>query len=598
MALDAPPLDEPYDIPDIAIGRLPATSPAAAQQLVDRAILYAEDLPEGTWSNRVVFCADDLDQIGSSISQEVKHTRQAEALASHYVPLSIDMRKIFMLNYPKVGSYKPDARRALVSELGAGTSIFYYVGHGASDLLADEQVFRSEDIGRLTNGDRRFLFVAFSCDVGVFDNPTRQSMAEEFLTVGSGGAIGSITASWVSYITHNDSLSNGFYENLYPNRHVSDVQTVGEALIAAKATKRATSLAIKNGRRYNLLGDPALRIANPLDDVAFMAGSADSLLTGRVHRVQADLDAAGIVSGPGTTYDLTVEDSGVLELYYPTDSWLRPGNTVFRGQGSLSVEDQTIPFLAPLTLRTGDAGRIRCIINDGDEAHAAVSIVDVALAAAGTGGDVQGPVVNLGFDDGQIRVRPGETLTAPLRDTSGVNILASNPANSVLLEFDRTGIYNNVSDDVFFEPGSYTRATLVTTLPQDLALGQHTVIMTAADMFGNVGSDTLSFQLEAASVAGLRSATVFPNPTPGPCRLVCDLSDAMDLQWDIYTVSGRCVRSIRTTIATPGPAVLDWDGRDGEGDNIANGAYLYVLRGRIEGDGHEIRETGQLVIMR
>ena len=31
---------------------------------------------------------------------------------------------------------------------------------------------------------------------------------------------------------------------------------------------------------------------------------------------------------------------------------------------------------------------------------------------------------------------------------------------------------------------------------------------------------------------------------------------------------------------------------------IANGVYLYVLRGRMPGDDHELRETGQLVIMR
>jgi len=31
---------------------------------------------------------------------------------------------------------------------------------------------------------------------------------------------------------------------------------------------------------------------------------------------------------------------------------------------------------------------------------------------------------------------------------------------------------------------------------------------------------------------------------------------------------------------------------------IANGVYLYVLRGTLAGDGHELRQTGQIVIMR
>jgi flagellar hook assembly protein FlgD len=99
-------------------------------------------------------------------------------------------------------------------------------------------------------------------------------------------------------------------------------------------------------------------------------------------------------------------------------------------------------------------------------------------------------------------------------------------------------------------------------------------------------------------VAGLRDVTVYPNPTPGACRLICDLSGPMDLQWDIYTVSGRRLRSLQQSYSDAGPAILAWDGRDGEGDEIANGTYLYVLRGNSEEVGYELRKTGQLVIMR
>ena len=211
--------------------------------------------------------------------------------------------------------------------------------------------------------------------------------------------------------------------------------------------------------------------------------------------------------------------------------------------------------------------------------------------------DIAGPTINLSFPSGRTRVRQGETLSAVLQDTSGVNILASNPANSVLMEFDQSSIFTNVSDDVIFDVGSYSRASLVTVLPADLELGRHTLVMTASDMFGNVGRDTLNFELEAASVAAMRDVTVFPNPTPGPCRLITDVSLSMDLQWDIYTVSGRRLRTIQGSYPA-GAAILSWDGRDGEGDEIANGVYLYVLRGQVAGDAHGFRETGQLVIMR
>ena len=48
-----------------------------------------------------------------------------------------------------------------------------------------------------------------------------------------------------------------------------------------------------------------------------------------------------------------------------------------------------------------------------------------------------------------------------------------------------------------------------------------------------------------------------------------------------------------------GPKILQWDGRDTEGDEIANGVYLYVLRGSWpDNGGHDAKQAGKLVIMR
>jgi hypothetical protein len=612
-------LDDPYadpdgigvDIPDLGVGRLPATSAEDARQLVDRVVRFVEDPPPGLWRNEVVWAADDLRYRGMNPRPtEVKHTVQAENLAHNFLPPALDIEKVYLLDYPLVGNTRPAARRDLLAKLSEGTTIFYYVGHGAANVLADEQLFRIDDVAGLTNGDRRFMFMAFSCDVWVFDDPNTQCMAEDFLGSSQGGGIAAVAASWVSLISHNDNLSDSFTAALYPDRSVDPTATLSEALIAAKVDNwfsvirpdQPSPSAVRNNRRYNLLGDPALTLGHPVDDLAFTGATTDSLLTGRVHQAALDLAAGDLQPGSGVTYQLRVQESATDELYLELDdgrsySWRRLGGTAFRGTGTLEQDQQPIRFRAPASLRTGQAGRLRVVVDDGDQLASAVLRLPVVQVAAGSGGDVVGPDIRIGFASGGTRVRTGDPLTAVLSDTSGINILASNPASSVLLEFDRSGIYNDVSADVAFAPGSYTEATLETSLPPDLALGEHTVVMTASDMFGNVGSDTLGFTLETASVAQLRDVTVFPNPTPGPCRLVCDVSGPMDVQWDIYTVSGRRVRSLRASFAAAGPGVLHWDGRDGEGDQIANGTYLYVLRGTPVGQEHEIRQTGQLVIM-
>ncbi len=607
-SFDLPPLTDPpnqteFDAPDVALGRLIVTTAANAQEMVERVRIYDESTPEGAWRNRAVFCADDLHRPtgGDNIFSEHVHTKQAELLANSYLPASVDLEKVYLINYPLVGLYKPAARADLLNRLNAGQTIFYYVGHGSPGNLADEQVLLSSDAAGLTNGDQRFLFLALSCDVGVYADPGRQSMAEDFVTSRDGGAIGAIAASWLSYVSANDQLSNRLFAAMYPGRHAVPTVTLGEALRAAKAAlwTPGAYLYTRNSRRYALLGDPGQRLPNPVDDLVFSAASMDSLLTGRPHQVLVDLASQGLVARRRRHVRSAGGGIGARPpVSSATSSGANPATPPFAARARSLGDPLSVPFLAPLQMRRGDLGRVRLIVDDHGEERAAVFTVPVASAEVNSD-DTVGPLVSLSFGDGRTRVQPGTPLQAALHDTSGINILGSNPANSLLLEFDGNGLYTDVTDRFAFLPGSYTRGRLEVPLPGDLELGDHKVALLASDMFGNVGSDTLSFQLGAQGVTDIFDATVFPNPTAGPCRLVCDVSDPMDLQWDIYTVSGRRVRSLRESFDSAGAKILEWDGRDGEGDEIANGVYLYVLRGTSAADaGHQIRKTGQLVIMR
>ncbi len=209
--------------------------------------------------------------------------------------------------------------------------------------------------------------------------------------------------------------------------------------------------------------------------------------------------------------------------------------------------------------------------------------------------------MGLSFEDGRFTVTHGTVLTATLADTSGIAILGTTPGNSLLLEFDESGFMSDVTRTFTYDDNSYTQGELSFPLPGDLSLGPHLVSLHASDVLGNVGSDTLSFELAQAGVSGIDKVTLFPNPTAGPCRLIFELSDPMQVQWEIYTLSGRRIKTITEPFSQAGP----WDGRDSAGDEIANGTYLYVLRRtwpeghRPAGDkGRDITKTGKLVVMR
>lgn len=607
VSFDTPPLAS-YDAPDLACGRLTVRTLAEALARVDRIIAYDVAPAPGSWRNRVVLAADDLTQPSTPTDFESMHQNMAEELADDFLPETLDLTKVYLLNYPNTSGsqYKPQARQDARRSWNDGLTMFHYIGHGSDDVLADEQLFLTDDIFGLNNGARRGVFLAFSCDVGIYDQVTKQSMAEIFVSQEGGAAIAAIAASQVSWVSPNELLTRDFYAALFPGRTVDPDRTLGEALWLAKVAVAdlARPFDIANSQRYLLFGDPMLSLPQPAGGPSLAAASLDTLRGGRREEAVFVLSDHGLTPGAHVTYDLLVQEAREdLRYQRPGEvrhvDWWQPGAVTFHGTGAVADDTLRVPFKVPLQLRYGEHGKVRLIVNTSEtEAVAAALDLPVVQAATGVTDDVRGPSIALAFADNRYRVKPGTLLHAVLQDTSGVSILGTNPLNSVLLEFDGSGVLTDVSDAFAFDPGSYTSGRLSVPVPDDLASGDHDVALFASDVLGNVGSDTLSFKLVAGGVAEIADATVWPNPTPGPTTLVFELSDPMDVTWSIYTVSGHPVWSATRAFATGGPQTMAWDGRDAEGDEVANGVYLYVLKGDWADDGHPVTVTGQVVKMK
>ncbi len=608
VSFDPPALLD-VDYPDVAVGRLPAVNLAEAELMVANTIAYETETEPGAWRDRILMVADDTHKRGViPYSGEHKHTVEAEMLCENLVPTSIDAVKIYAVAYdlPPGSTNKPEVRADINIGLNEGTTIYHYIGHGSQDSLADERIFEIEDIPALTNGMKRGLFVAFSCDVGVYDSTNRRSMGEVFLTSDAGGAIGSITASQVSYSTENDVLTNAFYRELFPDREVDLTQGIGQALQRAKAEMYYFN-ARRNSQRYNLMGDPALVLPHPRNDLQFASDSLDSLMTGRRHQVR--LGEAGDLLMPeaGDSYDLRVEESSVTRyyefVYYPNPdsllSYVERGEAVFRGTGTADGDQLAVDFMVPKQMRFGPDARVRMVLTTPEGEHAAEVRVPAVRSPPTANEDVHGPSIELAFADHLQSVRSGALLEAQLSDPSGIAILGTSPITSILLEFDETGFMTDITPSFRYDPDSYTTGRIGMALPADMEPGEHVVSLYAADALGNVGSDTLSFRIQDEITTGIASVALFPNPTHGPCRLVFDLGEPMHLRWDIYTLAGHCIRTIEADFEEAGRSQIEWNGRDDQSDEIANGTYLYVLRGRSASDPeHPFHHTGKLVLMR
>jgi flagellar hook assembly protein FlgD len=73
----------------------------------------------------------------------------------------------------------------------------------------------------------------------------------------------------------------------------------------------------------------------------------------------------------------------------------------------------------------------------------------------------------------------------------------------------------------------------------------------------------------------------------------------LDVQIQVFTISGKLVKSINKTVNTIGFRIegIEWDGKDDFGDNLAKGVYIYRLSVK-NNLGEQAEKTEKLVLLK
>ncbi|MBA7690116.1 hypothetical protein ES703_98640 [subsurface metagenome] len=95
----------------------------------------------------------------------------------------------------------------------------------------------------------------------------------------------------------------------------------------------------------------------------------------------------------------------------------------------------------------------------------------------------------------------------------------------------------------------------------------------------------------------ITNVTNYPNPCDGNTEFIFYLhSDADEVTIRIYTVGGRLIKTMSLGDLSYGHYEQGWDGKDGEGDEVANGVYFYKIT--AENGDKKTEKTGKLLIIR
>jgi len=208
--------------------------------------------------------------------------------------------------------------------------------------------------------------------------------------------------------------------------------------------------------------------------------------------------------------------------------------------------------------------------------------------------DTARPAFDVVFDGRRIYdgdyVSSVPTIHVDIYDNSPLPM--TNPSN-VLLFLDSRRVSLGSSPDSLFETLTGTEKAHVTYRPQ-LSKGDHKFSIQVKDVTGNFADTTariVLFKVETES--RLLNVFNFPNPFGVDTYFTFNLVGARlpdELKIKIYSLAGRLLREILVARGDLnfGFNRVHWDGRDTDGDELANGVYFYKVSMRIDDKSEEV----------
>ncbi len=620
-------LDGPDDVGlDVRIGRLPADNATEAETMVEKIKNYEVPSPRtlGPWQGRFTLVADDTCQGVNPDALGLAHVIQTEQVG-RILPQAFQQDKVYLLEYGAgcVYSTKPAAAAALAAFMNQGTLVVNFTGHGSEEQLADERVFELSSVAGLTNATMPFLFLTASCSVGKYDF-FGEGLGESLVRDAGGGAVAVFAASSIAYSGDNSELNKQFFEAAFPDGTPGSSRPLGEADDVAKT--RLLDPGNLNSRRYVLLGDPATALAAPQLKVALSLSQAhDHTPLGNTLRRGVRTVLHGQVEDQNGTPRPDFSGTAVVRIYdsgigrvpdpkQPDADYDLLGAPIFRGEG-IAVANGVfdVMFQTPSALETGNNlpyAKIyvytQATAGQTEGAGDLDSLVVPQIPAPVTA-DNQGPSIQLDFPLENANSLPaGADFTATLTDSSGVDITGLVGSRSVVMQIlDGSNLVyiEDVARLVTF-PNGYSTARLEYSLPANLPVNRtYELVLSASDNLGNSSELRKTFSLAGGGGSGFGLSGVFnfPNPTKGETRFFGQLTQDADLEVVILTLTGRRIRKLEGTQFTPARFTqegLDWDGKDADGDRLANGVYLYKVRATPVGGGKTESVIGRLVVLR
>lgn len=627
---------ENSDMMDIGVGRMIVTTIDQAREQVDKVVQY---MREGMPASDEVSCGVGTGQACSSFGDwRLKYVQIADDEENGYFILNdtepqytyvdtnfreMNADKLYLDAYTQVtnagGQRYPDATNDITDRVQRGSLIINYVGHGGEVGAAEERVITIPQIQGWTNYCKLNLFVSATCEFTRFDDPARISAGEWAFLNSGGGAIALMTTTRSVFFGVNTNVGKSFYRNVFQRDAANKPLSFGQIM---KNTKNQAGINM-NKRSFNLIGDPALRIALPefriaVDSINGMSPAlvSDTLRALSKVRINGHVEdyAGNKLSGFNGQITPAVFDKKKVTKTLGQDSdspqidFDNQKNLLYKGKSTVTNGDFSFEFVVPKDINYAYGNGKISLYGNSETEDAAGSEIRFLVGGIDPNGivDNQGPEVKMYFNNEKF-VNGGLTdenpiLIAELFDENGINTVGNGIGHDIVAVLDNETGDPIVLNDYYNASLDTYKSGKLTYNFKGLAAGSHRLKLKVWDVNNNSSEATIEFEVQEKQQIELRHVLNYPNPFTTSTAFFFEHNQycsPLSARIQIFTISGKLVRTINREVLNEcyRSDAIEWDGKDDYGDQLAKGVYVYKLTVRNQ-DNEQAEKIEKCVILK
>ena len=582
----------------LAIGRLPLRTVAEADTAVEKIINYQKINNGGDWKNQLTWVADDGDYN--------LHLQDAEDISTNLQKKvsTWNQKKIYLDLYPVTkniaGNTYPLVNASINQAVNNGTLILNYTGHGNYLRLTEEAVIAQPDMQQWNNAGKLPLMITASCDFAPYDQPQLSPIGFDALLKNSKGVVALVAASRLVDAYSNKQINDQFIQKLLVPDSAGRFLSIGSALQKAKMAAWAQGEDHVNTFKFTLLGDPAMYLAKPNDQVVLSAINGKAFMGKDSLQAGGKYTMSGWVQSNGQTknnfnglVEMTLYDAvnlkktlGNIPASMPVNVSVQE-NILFKGTATVNAGKFNIDFILPkeVTINQGALKLQLNAYNDSSDAMGIYTQLFSKSAMTQNFSDSLGPSMQLYLNDTNF-INGGwapanSTLLVHLKDEAGIQTSGNSLGHDLSLLIDGDAKNEILLNNYYTAAiNTYQTGSVQFALP-NLSVGAHQIVVKAWDLLGNSNKDTLNFIVPDTSNLLLNKVNNFPNPFTQFTYFSFEqnqLGNSLEVNLSLYDNNGQLLFTRPLSAEYKANRVISyWDGANAGGGFLNPGIYFYKI---------------------